>query len=410
VIRALRRGWTIRVRLTVLYGSLFFLAGAVLLGVTYVLVAQRVDQQLASDSALTPIVAQRPGGAPPPSAAASRAGADPQAVDRSLELLRTQQERLRDRALNSMLTQGGIALAMVGAVAVGFGWLLAGRALRPLHRITEAAQRIGGADGAGRGLHERIALDGPRDEVKNLADTFDGMLERLDRSFEGQRRFVASASHEMRTPLAINRALIEVAITRPATSADAQELGGALLEVNARHERLVDNLLTLADSENEVVQRHPVDLGEIAGSVLATAAGAAKLAGVEIREPRLDPAPTTGDAILIERLAHNLVDNAVRHNLPADGWVSLRTWSAGGQVMLAVSNTGPAIQRYEVETLFQPFRRGNGLRGSADRGFGLGLSIVRAIAGSHRGTVTAQPHEGGGLVVTVSLPDRRRPI
>jgi signal transduction histidine kinase len=390
MIGFLKRHWTIRVRLTVLYGGLFFLAGTLLLGVTYVLVAQRLEDRLGSgQNALTAAAVARTVGSVPL-----------ENRQRAVELYLDEQRRIRADTLDSLLTQGGIALGGVGAVAVAFGWLLAGRAMRPINGITETARRIAGADSAGRGLHERIALAGPRDEVKQLADTFDLMLERLDQSFEGQRRFIASASHELRTPLAINRALIEVATTRQAASADAKELGSALLEVNARHERLIDGLLTLADSENEVVERHPVDLAELADQVLSTTVPGA----VRVHRPDLGGAPTAGDPYLLERLVQNLVENAVRHNLPDGGWLSVRTWSTRDRAMLAVANSGPVVRRYETEALFQPFRRLNGARVQPGRGFGLGLSIARAVARSHAGEVHAEPREGGGLVVTLSLP------
>lgn len=385
---------TIRGRLTVLYGGLLLAAGVILLGLTYLLVDQRLP------GAIGYVV-----NAPDPTTLPSvkiQSGADvPQ--------------RVREAALKQLLTQGGIALVLVTTVAVAFSWLMAGRALHPLQRITETARRIGGA---GRGLHERIGFTGPPDEVKELADTFDTMLERLDHSFDGQRRFVANASHELRTPLAINRALIEVTVTRPGTSPDARQLGEQLLAVNARHERLIDGLLMLADSENEVTERTPVDLAEVAAHVLDQAAPAAQEAGVTIRQPALANAPTAGDPVLLERLVHNLVENAVRHNA-AGGWLSVSTDGAGGggrgagAATLVVTNSGPVVPRYEVESLFQPFRRlaggASGERtaqraGGPERGFGLGLSIVRAVARAHGGRVTAQPRDGGGLVVEVTLP------
>lgn len=365
--------WTLRTRLTVLYGVLFFLAGAVLLGLTYLLVQASLESQLT--------------GGLDTRAAALRAQGVPDDV---LEQARRDQEALRDAALGSLLTQGGLALVGVGVAAAGLGWLVAGRALRPLHRITETAQRI--AASSGRGLHERLALSGPRDEVRRLGDSFDSMLEQLDRSFDGQRRFVANASHELRTPLALNRALVEVAVTRPAASEDLRQLGTSLLEVNERHERLIDGLLTLADSENAVTTRSPVDLAEVA----------ARVASASMRRS-LAPAPTSGDPVLIERLMQNLVDNAVRYNVPS-GWVSVRTSVSGDHAVLTVENTGPVVAAYEVESLFQPFRQLGDRRAGPDRGFGLGLSIVRAIAQSHGGTATATPRDGGGLVVTVSLP------
>lgn len=381
--------WTIRVRLTVLYGGLFFLAGAVLLGVTYLLMAQRLETR------------------PDPTDLAARTD---QVIDRFGEngdLLRqairdaqAERERLREEALESLLTQGAIALGGVGVVAGAFGWLVAGRALQPLQRITDTARRIAGANGARPGLHERIELEGPRDEVKELADTFNVMLERLDRSFDGQRRFVANASHELRTPLALNRALVELAVTRPDAAAETKRLGESLLTVNERHERLIDGLLTLADAENEVAERSPVDLGEVAGFVLDQA----KAAGLEVLR-QLAPAPTRGDPVLLERLAQNLVENAIRHNTP-DGWLAVTTETANGWAVLTVANTGPVVATYEVESLFQPFRRLRRDRVDAGRGFGLGLSIVRAVAVAHGGSARAVPREGGGLTVTVALPHR----
>jgi signal transduction histidine kinase len=379
--------WTIRVRLTVLYGGLFFLAGALLLGVTYLLMAQRLDRNLGTRADIGLRSEQMREMFPNNPAVA-------EAVQEALD----ERVRVRDDALNSLLTQGGLALLGVGLVAGAFGWLVAGRALQPLQRITDTARRIAGADGVRTGLHERIALEGPRDEVKELADTFDGMLERLDRSFDGQRRFVVNASHELRTPLALNRALVELAVTRPGAVAETKQLGESLLTVNERHERLIDGLLTLADAENEVADRSAVDLSEVAGFVLDQA----KAPELEVLR-QLAPAPTRGDPILLERLAQNLVENAVRHNVPG-GWLAVASHAVTGWAVLTVTNTGPVVPAYEIETLFQPFRRLNRERVDGGRGFGLGLSIVRAVATAHGGTVRAVPREGGGLVITVTLP------
>ena len=377
---------TIRARLTLVYGGLFLLGGVVLLGATYVLVAARLRPlgNVAGERFIAKLPDDFVG---------------PVARTKIIEY----GEDLRESALNSLLTQGGIALVLVAAVAIGFGWLLAGKALQPLHQITETAHRIAGAGPGGRGLHERIALTGPRDEIRQLADTFDAMLERLDRSFDGQRRLVASASHELRTPLAINRALLELAVTRPDASADLRLLAHSLLEVNERHERLVDGLLTLADSENVVADRSPVDLADVAEHVADLAGPVAGKAGVEIVR-QLAPAATVGDPILLERLTFNLVENGIRHNEGDGGWLSVRTATVHGRATLYVSNTGPVVPGYEVETLFQPFRRLGRERVGGARGFGLGLSIVRAVARAHGGDATAAPRDGGGLVVTVSLP------
>ncbi|AVT36196.1 HAMP domain-containing sensor histidine kinase [Plantactinospora sp. BB1] len=376
---------TIRARLTLVYGGLFLLAGVVLLAVTYVLVEQRMPATFG-------VTLNRPP-APAPTRIVSPGDAEQLRI-----FARQIQNEARQNALETLLTQGGIALALVSATAFAFGWLIAGRALQPLHQITGTARRIAGAGIAGRGLHERIALDGPRDEVKELADTFDLMLERLHQSFDGQRRFVANASHELRTPLALNRSLLELAVTRPGAPAELRQLGETLLAVNERHERLIDGLLTLADSEQQVVERTPLDLAEVVGHV-------AEQMRTELPVYRhLAPAPTTGDPVLLERLTQNLLENALRHNIPTGGQVWLNTATVDGWASLVVANTGPVVPGYEIETIFQPFRRLRQERVGGGRGFGLGLSIVRAVAGAHGGSVRAEPRHGGGLVVTVLLP------
>jgi signal transduction histidine kinase len=382
---------TIRVRLTALYGGMFFLAGAVLLAVTYVLVRQSLDTRnlgFYDPGALDRL----------PEIIRSRF--DPELLAQIQSDLQRQKEQFRADTLDSLLTQGAIALGLVGVIAIGFGWLMADRVLRPLHLITDTAQRIARADAAGGGLHERIALAGPRDEIATLADTFDAMLERLDRSFEGQRRLVANASHELRTPLAINRALIELAVTHPDASPDAKALGASLLTINARHERLIDGLLTLAESENGLGDRRLVDLADVARHVLDESGPAISEAGLTVT-CALGRAPTEGDPVLLERLVQNLVENAVRHNREG-GWIRITT---SGPATLVVSNSGATVRPYEVETIFQPFRRLT--RERVDGGFGLGLSIVAAVARAHGGQATAQPQDGGGLVVTVTLDGAR---
>ncbi|ROT27971.1 cell wall metabolism sensor histidine kinase WalK [Micromonospora sp. HM5-17] len=382
---------TIRARLTFVYGGLLLLAGMVLLGVTYVLVEQRMS------TAFGVKVSELRSQVPDVQVNQFLTADD---AERLRVYARQVQDEARQNALESLLTQGGIALAVVSVTAVAFSWLIAGRALQPLHQITGTARRIAGAGGVGYGLHERIALQGPRDEVKELADTFDLMLERLDRSFDGQRRFVANASHELRTPLALNRSLLELAITRPDAPAELRQLGETLLAINERHERLIDGLLTLADSEQRVVDRTRIDLAEVAAYVADQAAGTSNLP----IHRRLAPAPTAGDPVLLERLTQNLVENAVRHNLPSGGEVWIDTDTVDGWARLTVINTGPVVPGYEVETLFQPFRRLRRDRVAGERGFGLGLSIVRAVATAHGGAVRAEPREGGGLAVTVELP------
>jgi signal transduction histidine kinase len=304
-----------------------------------------------------------------------------------------------------MLSWSLASVGVVGVAAGGLGWLLAGRALHPLQRITATARRV-----ADRSLHERIALAGPNDEIKQLADTFDAMLERLDRAFDGQRRFVANASHELRTPLTINRTLIEVALDAPDTPAPTRQLGTTLLAVNQRHERLIDGLLTLASSEQQLVERSPVDLGDVARHATTVATDAARRADVVVRTA-LGPAPVLGDPLLLERLAQNLLDNAVHYNTTEGGWVSVATGTVDGHAYLTVENTGPAVPEYDVNGLFEPFRRlasaerlADTSDGPTSRGAGLGLSIVRSVAQAHHGTVRAYARVGGGLSVHVQVP------
>jgi signal transduction histidine kinase len=362
----------IRTRLTVLYGVLFLLGGTILLGVTYFLVKQNIHQRGTASSWDLP--------------AEIKVG-DVAINQQFIEQLQKRQMRIEQDTLNALLTQGAIALGVVTVIGVGFGWLMAERALRPVGRITETARRV-----AGGNLHERIALQGPADEIKELADTFDSMLERLDGAFDGQRRFVANASHELRTPLTINRTLIEVAMGRPAPPPELVHLGETLLAVNARHERLIDGLLTLVASEQALTVHEAVDLAEIARHVVLKIDG-----WTDLR-----PAATVGDPVLLERVVQNLVDNAVAYNVP-DGSVWVRTRTAGSRAELVVENTGPVIPAYEVPRLFEPFRRLRSRTGSG-QGTGLGLSIVRSVAVAHGGRVDARPRDGGGLIVTVTLP------
>jgi signal transduction histidine kinase len=276
-----------------------------------------------------------------------------------------------------------------------------GQLLQPLHRVTGTARRIADAPGASRGLHERIGLRGPPDELKELADTFDTMLARLDHAFDTQRRFIANASHELRTPLTLNRALIEVAAQRPAAPPEVRQLGATLLEINSRHERLIDGLLTLAQSERDLDERSYADLADVAEQVVAQLPAGEVTVHIGAEE-----VPTLGSPVLLERMAQNLVENALRYNLREGGFVRVEVAVGGaGTVQFQVINTGPPISRYQVPGLFEPFRRLDQDRPhSARPGAGLGLSIVRAVARAHGGDVEAVPREGGGLTVTVTLP------
>jgi signal transduction histidine kinase len=293
----------------------------------------------------------------------------------------------------------GAAGVLGGAgLAFGLGWRSAGWVVRPLRSVNDTAQRVL----LSQDLKQRIGFEGPRDEIKELADTFDTMHTRLARSFDGQRRFVANAAHELRTPLTINRTLVDVAVRRPDATDDVKRLGESLLLVNARHERLIDGLLALAEGEQAVLDRRPFDLTDVAEHVLDQAAGEAAEREVTIHR-LLDSAPTAGEAVLVERLVQNLVENAVRHNHPkGEVWVTTR--GRADRVELVVANTGLQVPPYEIETIFEPFRRLHGDRLRSDRGSGLGLSIVRVIAEAHGGTVLARPRDEGGLTITVELP------
>jgi signal transduction histidine kinase len=387
----------IRARLTLVYGGLFLLAGILLLVVTYLLVSTRLPYTFqlpvpASGQQRTAVFAN------------GRNVLIGQGDPEVFQYLNAQAARIRNTALTSLLTQGAIALGLVGAIAVALGWLVAGRMVAPIQRVTETARRIAAAPAADRGLHERIALGGPRDELRELADTFDAMLARLDHAFDGQRRFVANASHELRTPLTLNRALLELAAHRRTASPDVRELAETLLQVNARHERLISGLLLLARSENEVTERSPVDLADVVDHVAAQAGAQATAAGVAVRT-KTAAAPVAGDPVLLERVVQNLVDNAIRYNRADAGWVRIRCGAGpDGTTELVVSNSGPVVPRYDIPGLFEPFRRLGTDRPATAPGAGLGLSIVRAIARAHHGEVRAEPRAGGGLELTVALP------
>jgi signal transduction histidine kinase len=375
---------TIRVRLTTLYAAVFFVAGAVLVALMMLYLAHALDGQLTAQFGATEQAAELPPG--------------------TQQLLRVQFQRDRDHVLAAMLTASLVSLAAIGVLAAALGWLVADRALRPLQQISATARRI-----ADRNLHERIALSGRNDEIKDLADTLDAMLERLDHSFDSQRRFVANASHELRTPLTLNRTLIEVTLDDPQTPQTVRQLGSTLLAINHRHEHLIDGLLTLATSEQRIAQPAPVDLAEIARHLTRERQADADRAGIDISTD-LRPAPVTGDPVLLERLAHNLIDNAIRYNLPSHGAITIATDTVDGRARLTVGNTGPAVPSYEIPTLFQPFRRLPTTErlaepaGSRHRGAGLGLSIVAAVAHAHGGDAHAQPGDDGGLTIRVEIP------
>ena len=282
----------------------------------------------------------------------------------------------------------------MSVLSLWLGWVIAGRALRPVRTITDTARDITASN-----LHRRLALKGPNDELKQLGDTVDGLLGRLETSFDAQRQFVANASHELRTPLTLERTLLELALSDPNASIESyRHTCEQLLAVGEQQERLIEALLTLSRSQRGLDSRQPVDLA----AITAAAAAAADHDGLVI-DSALEPAHTTGNPRLVERLVANLVSNAIRHNV-VGGRVSLATETRDGHAILTVANTGPAVPASELERIFQPFQRLDPARTSDGNGLGLGLSIVQAIADAHEATITTDAQADGGLQIHVSFP------
>ncbi|ABW09548.1 integral membrane sensor signal transduction histidine kinase [Parafrankia sp. EAN1pec] len=391
---------SLRARLTVLYGALSILAGAVILTLLYLVVQARLDAELTGDSD-SRIAALRQRAGQANEATITTPNGSRISLDDLTEQIRGNEEKIRNAALDTLLVRGsGIVLA-IGLATAGTGWIIAGRGLRPLHAITVTAEQIARSTGPHRDLSRRIALTGHSDDIRRLADAFDAMLETLDHAFDGQRRFVASASHELRTPLALERAVIELEATKPAAHPDTVHFADRLLAINTRNTDLVDRLLTLADGGNELTESVTVDLADVTADVLAqtstdTPTSARITAG-------LVTAPVLGDPILLHQLVRNLVENAANHNVPG-GWIKIATGT--GPTYLAIANSGPLLLPQDVNGLFEPFRRGrpDRTRGTGRRGFGLGLTIVKAIADSHHAQITALPRQDGGLDLRITFP------
>jgi signal transduction histidine kinase len=361
---------TVRLKMTLLYAGVFFVAGALLMSVSYALVRNNLTdpanlRNLPADNWSYNVAAQH---------------------------------EIASDALGRLRTQYALALAAMTGLSVLLGWGVAGRVLRPLQRITATAKRVSQDN-----LDERIGLEGPRDELKELADTFDGMLERLSGAFASQRRFVANASHELRTPLTVIRTELEVSLADPnATTAELRSMAETVRDATLGTERLIQALLTLARSEGGIQRRDDVDLAEAARMALAHTGSEAAARHVDMR-PTLDPAPVRGDRGLLDRLVANLVENAVRHNRDG-GSVEVRTGGAAGRSTIEVRNDGEIIPPEALSGLTEPFQRLD--RGARGDGAGLGLSIVRSVAEAHGGSVELRARPSGGLIVRVSLPGR----
>jgi signal transduction histidine kinase len=299
---------------------------------------------------------------------------------------------------HELLVNSGIALAIVAVLALIAAWLVAGRMLRPIRTITRTARRISSTS-----LHERLALDGPQDELKELGDTLDELFGRLDAAFAAQRQFVANASHELRAPLTRQRALIQVALADPdANSTSLRAAHERVLASELHLEQMIDGLLTLTRGQTGLERRERLDLAILASKALLARESEAQDRDLDVRAT-LSPAPTAGDPRLLERLIANLFDNAIRHNI-LKGHLEITTGTRHEHAFLTVANSGPTIPPEEVPRLLQPFQRLHGTRTNHGSGHGLGLAIVNAIAAAHRATLTAQPRSGGGLTVEVTFP------
>jgi signal transduction histidine kinase len=409
---------TVRLRFTLLYGGLFLLCGAALLAVTYVLVGHALAGPVrlsvppgtggaggAGGAGGLPSTSISAGSAAPGGAAqtctAVFVGSGPPATPAAeCTLLERTLRQQRHDELEQLLVGCGIALGIMTVAAVGLGWLMAGKVLRPLRAITTAAQRISASN-----LHQRLALAGPDDELRELGKTVNDLLGRLEGSFRAQRQFVANASHELRTPLARQRTLVEVALADPQRSAQTlQAACERVLAAGEQQERLIESLLTLARSQRGLDERQPADLKAVAGEVLTGHEPEAARRGLRVSATLRD-APASGDPRLLERLAVNLVDNALRHNVPG-GWVQVITGIQAGRPVLTVVNSGPPVRADDISRLFDPFQRPGPERAGTRDGHGLGLSIVAAIAAAHDAQLIARALPAGGLEVEVRFPPR----
>ena len=448
---------TVRLRLTLLYGMLFLLSGAALLTTTYFLVdaatgnafivhgqngltfagyqigstppgtrgsgalsissgsghntsagqhgagsgsasSGRVTQNVGSASASGGLVAggANSSGRRPTPAEAKRQARQIAELQQQLETLA---HAYQGSELHQLLIESGVALGIMVLLSGGLGWIVAGRVLRPLRTITASTRQISASN-----LHERLAVGGPDDELRELGDTIDGLLERLEASFRSQRQFVANASHELRTPLARQRTLAQVALADPDASFDTLRAAHErILASGAQQEQLIDALLALSRSQAGTAVQERMDLAAIVGELSVARAPDAALREVRVT-PHLEPAMLRGDPRLVERLVGNLLDNALRHNVRG-GTVVVQTGMRDGGAWLSVSNDGPIVRASEIERLYAPFERLEDERTAGGEGFGLGLCIVRAVATAHGATLDTVARPEGGLSTEVRFPD-----
>ena len=392
-------------RLALAYGALFLVCGAALLGISYFFV---VRFPFDSTVHLTPrgdtasagprnvVHLSLPTGVPAPSGATK---SPPPGYGVSAGTVHAAASAQHAADLHSLLLWFAVALAVMALVSVLLGWVMGGRVLRPMRRITATARQI-----SEENLHQRLALAGPSDEITDLADTIDGLLGRLEGAFDAQRAFVSNASHELRTPLAMMRTSLDVAAAKsPPISADASVLSAKVREGLDQAERLVESFLVLARVQRGVIDDlTTVSLADVVGDALDARADAAEAVDVSLRRS-LAEAEVAGSRTLLARLVVNLIDNAIKHNQPG-GWVQVTTTADGPAVRLVVENSGLLLDPSEVGELGRPFRRAGAERTGSGDGVGLGLSIVGAIAAAHHGTVGLEARPQGGLRAAVRLP------
>jgi signal transduction histidine kinase len=381
---------SVRLRLTALYAGLFLACGAGLLAVTYTLVRHTTS--------IAPVVS-RVDPARVKTIAAAR-HQSPAVVFAHLRAVGPTAASQRAGDLHRLLVESGVALAIMTVVAAALGWLVAGRVLRPLRTMTATTRRISEDN-----LHDRLALQGPRDELTELGDTIDGLLARLEVAFDAQRRFVANASHELRTPLATMRASLDVAMAKPV----ALPAHIVTLEDRLRHEfdhveRLLESFLSLARAQHGLVtDEFTVALGDIASAAVERRGDDVSRLRLEVEQEQCPEALVRGSEMLLSRMVENVIDNAVCHNEPG-GWVRITPAVDGPLASLVVENGGRLLAQDEVDELAQPFRRLGAQRTGSDKGTGLGLSIVASIAQAHGGTLDLRARGDGGLRVMIALP------
>jgi len=390
-----KRGLSVRWRLTLVYSLISVVSAAVLLGGIYGVVSHpaRSTFYVGSSTGPPPDAMTNPG-----SVSGSVTEPTPGTVGEKVFQARVDAV---DRTLNGLLWWSAVGLLLTAAVSVGVGWFFAGRVLAPVHTITKRARAI-----SAHSLDERVSLGGPHDELRELADTFDSLLDRIHQAFAGERRLVATMSHELRTPLANQQAALDVALANPrATTAELRSAAEVALGQTDRANRTVDALLTLARVQSglETARHEPVDLTALVAELVDRVRD--EEGSSRSWHQHLSPVTVTGDPELLDRAVGNLLQNAERHNLPdSEGWVDVRLHPHHDEAVLTVSSTGARLDPDEAAGLTLPFRRGARDRVGSDRGVGLGLSIVQAIADHHGGRLTLTPLEPGGLAVELCLP------